>query len=116
MAEKKLVGVDVFIEYDQEDRNPQVLGKRIEAISAASELKLSLITNRGVKVYPHGLQETTCTDHWRCRFKAIDDQPLHHSQILSLLAAFDAAKLDFIKTEHLYTFNGEPGFSMGQGE
>jgi len=41
---------------------------------------------------------------------------LHHSQILSLLAAFDTAKLDFIKTEHLYTFNGEPGFSMGQGE
>ena len=66
MAEKKLVGVDVFIEYDQEDRNPQVLGKRIEAISAASELKLSLITNRGAKVYPRGLQETTCTDHWRC--------------------------------------------------
>ncbi|MRH77664.1 NADP-dependent isocitrate dehydrogenase [Spiribacter sp. C176] len=116
VAEKKLVGVDVFIEYDQEDRNPQVLGKRIEAISAASELKLSLITNRGVKVYPHGLQETTCTDHWRCRFKAADNQPLRHSQILSLLAAFDAAKLDFIKTEHLYTFNGEPGFSMGQGE
>lgn len=55
------------------------------------------------------------TDHWRCRFKAIDDQPLQHSQILSLLAAFDAAKLDFIQTEHLYTFNSEPGFSMGQG-
>lgn len=31
-----------------------------------------MITKRGVKVYPHGIKETYCTDHWRCRCVGID--------------------------------------------
>ena len=30
---------------------------------------LTMITNRGIKVWPNGFEETYCTDHWRCRFK-----------------------------------------------
>ena len=30
-------------------------------------------------------------------------------------AALDAG-IDFVKTEHLYTFDGVPGFSLGQGQ
>ncbi len=29
---------------------------------------------------------------------------------------FADAGFDFIKTEHLYTFDGEPGYSLAQGE
>jgi len=115
-SEKTLVGVDVFIDYDQDARHAQRLGERIEAMTTSSGFALKLITNRGVKVYPNGLPETTCTDHWRCRFKGWDDRPVTHRQILSLLERFEAAGLDFIKTEHLYLFDGEPGFSLGQGE
>jgi isocitrate dehydrogenase len=113
---KTLVGVDVFIDHDDGERNAQRLGERIEAITQHSGLRLSLITNRGVKVYPNGFPETTCTDHWRCRFKGLDERPITHRQVLALLERFEAANVDLIKTENLYLFDGEPGFSMGQGE
>jgi isocitrate dehydrogenase len=76
-----------------------------------------MITNRGVKVWPEGLPETFCTDHWRCRFlPAGDSASVSHAAILALLARINAAGLDFIKTEHLYTFDGERGYTLGQGE
>ncbi len=115
-VEKTLLGVDVFIEFDDLGRDPDQLGQRIEAITEDLSLDLKLITNRGVKVYPDGFPETTCTDHWRCRFRRADDQAVTHRQILDVLARFEAAGLDFIKTEHLYAFGGQPQFSMGQGE
>ena len=113
---KALVGVDVFLDYDEEGRDPERLGQKIESLTQQSGLKLSLITNRGVKVYPGGLPETCCTDHWRCRFRSVNNVPVTHHQIIGLLRMFETAGLDFIKTEHLYTFDGQPGFSLGQGE
>jgi isocitrate dehydrogenase len=74
-----------------------------------------MITNRGVKVWPGGVPETFCTDHWRCRFMAASGEAAH-KQIVALLDRVDAAGLDFIKTENLCTFDGEPGFSLGQGQ
>jgi len=113
---KQLTGVDVFIDWDESDRDPNVLGKMLEDL-AGPDMKLKMITNRGVKVYPDGMPETFCTDHWRCRFLAADGQsPVSHQQVIGLLNRHDEAGLDFIKTEHLYTFDGERGYSLGQGE
>ncbi|MGY6631315.1 MAG: NADP-dependent isocitrate dehydrogenase [Wenzhouxiangella sp.] len=114
--DKQLVGVDVFLDWDEPGRCPNALGQRVSQLANASALNLALITNRGVKVYPNGLPETRCTDHWRCRFRPADGQTISHRDILALLAAFEADGLDFIKTENLYTFDGEPGFSLAQGE
>jgi isocitrate dehydrogenase len=111
---KVLVGVDIFLHWDEDGRNPQALGRRLAA-AAPEGLALTLITNRGVKVYPDGLPETFCTDHWRCRFKAEQGEFGYHD-VLRLLAAVNSAGLEVIKTENLYTFDGQPGFSMGQGE
>jgi isocitrate dehydrogenase len=33
-----------------------------------------------------------------------------------LLSALSKAELDFIKTENLYNFDGERGYSLAQGE
>jgi len=113
---KMLVGIDVFIDWDEEDRNPDAIGERL-ALTNGDGLRLKLITNRGVKVYPGGLDETFCTDHWRCRFVATDDENgCTHSQISSLMLRVANAGFDFIKTEHLYTFGGERGYSLAQGE
>jgi len=111
---KELVGVDVFIDWKEADRNPDVIGKGLEALQV-NGLKLKMITNRGVKVYPGGMPETFCTDHWRCRFVATNDT-ITHKQLTGLLDKCDEAGFDFIKTENLYTFNGERGYSLGQGE
>jgi len=115
-AKKETVGVDVFVHF----RGPaDELARRVKAASGnGSGLGLAMITNRGVKVWPQGLPETFCTDHWRCRFQASGDggAPTSHAAIAALLQRFAEAKIDFIKTEHLCTFDGKPGYSLGQGE
>lgn len=113
-AEKTLVGVDVFVAWDEAGRNPQAIGKQMEAASG-NGLSLTLVTNRGVKVYPEGLPETICSDHWRCRYKA-DGERVSYDEVLNLLARINQAGFEVIKTENLYTFDGERGFSRGQGE
>jgi len=112
-SRKELVGVDVFIHL--RNTSPDELGAQLEKVSD-DHLRIKMITNRGVKVWPDGFPETFCTDHWRCRFKSPDNQPIAHEQIVRLLDRAAASGLDFIKTEHLCLFDGEPGFSLGQGE
>jgi len=110
-AKKETIGVDVFV-HDPE-ATPDGLAARLQALEGDG-LRLAMITNRGVKVWPGGLPETFCTDHWRCRFKA--DGPIGHAAIVGLLGRLAGAGIDFIKTEHLCTFDGEEAFSKGQGE
>lgn len=112
---KELVGVDVFLHWDEVNRDPNVLGKGLEQATPAP-FALKMITNRGVKVYPDGLPETFCTDHWRCRFMPAAGDAVAFPQVLELLRAIHGAGYDVIKTEHLYTFDGQRGYSLGQGE
>ncbi len=113
-AKKALVGVDVFVH--DSDSSADALAQRMQT-AQIDALQLVMITNRGVKVWPDGFPETFHTDHWRCRFQSgKDDQTITHAQILELLARLADMGVDFIKTEHLYTFDGIPGFSLGQGQ
>jgi isocitrate dehydrogenase len=111
-AKKELKGVDVFIH--NLGISPDDLGAKLEALQLDT-LPLQVISNRGQKVYPKGFAETFCTDHWRCRFAAPDNGNISHSDIIELLRRIDAAGLDFIKTEHLCTFDGEKGWTAAQG-
>jgi isocitrate dehydrogenase len=112
-ARKELVGVDVFLHWRG---TASALGDQLARVNGDG-MTLSMISNRGVKVWPNGLPETFCTDHWRCRFLATDTgHPLQLAQVLSLLMRIGNAHYDFVKTEHLYTFDGVSGFSLGQGQ
>ena len=83
---------------------------------APGDLKLVMISNRGVKVWPGGKSETFCSDHWRCRFMPqTSGGTVTHEQIIDLLARVAAAGFDFIKTENLCNFDGERGYSLDQG-
>jgi isocitrate dehydrogenase len=80
-------------------------------------LQLTMIANRGVKVFPEGAPETFCSDQWRCRFQGPGgNAPVASGQIVTLLGRIADAGIDFIKTENLYDFDGEPAYSLGQGE
>lgn len=109
---KQLKGVDVFV--DWKGTNPNELANKLEKLN--SEIKLTLITNRGVKVWPDGFEETFCTDHWRCRFEVENGHPASKHSIPELLGKALNADVDVIKTENLYEFNGEKGYSLGQGQ
>ena len=112
-AKKELVGVDVFLDWDNGTAND--LGRAIEQIRT-KDLKLSMISNRGARVYPDGLPETFCTDHWRCRYVSEGGKPVTHDSIIELLSMIRQGGFDFVQIENLCTFNGKPGYSMGQGE
>lgn len=110
---KQLRGIDIFVDWNEADRNPNVLGPRIAALGS-EKLQLRMISNRGVKVFPQGNSATSCADHWRCRFTA--ESAITHADILTLQWAIAKAGFDIIKTENLYWFDGQPGYSLGQGE
>ncbi len=112
-ATKAMIGVDVFL--DWKAGTPDDLAAVLGGVDG-NGLTLSMITNRGIKVWPDGFGETFCTDHWRCRFAGEGGQSVSHSQIVGLLSGVQAAGLDFIKMESLCTFDGVPGFSLGQGQ
>jgi isocitrate dehydrogenase len=110
---KILEGVDIFVHWNGE--NPNELAEQLKAIENKNAT-LSMITNRGIKVWPDGFKETFCTDHWRCRFKPQQGSTLSKESIIELLNDALKANIDTIKTENLYSFNGKAAYSLGQGQ
>jgi isocitrate dehydrogenase len=109
---KELLGVDLFVDWI--GSNPDEIAGKVSALS--NKIKLSMITNRGIKVWPEGFSETFCTDHWRCRFKAAEGELITKNDIIDLLTSAVEHQVDVIKTENLYSFDGKMGFSLGQGQ
>lgn len=109
--EKKLVGVDVFVDFI---KSVEELHAQLAKVSS-DPFKLTMISNRGVKVWPDKAPETSCVDSWRCRFSA-KDKNLSHENVAALLKSLAENKIDFVKTESLYTFDGKPGYTLAQDE
>ncbi len=107
---KALVGVDVYLDWTK--GRPDELGAGLRPLGA-DRMRLQAVFNRGTVVWPNGLPETFCTDHWRARYLGNDGMTLENRDIIALLERIGAAGYDYIKTEHLYTFDGIPGFSAG---
>lgn len=110
---KELLGVDLFVHWA--GTSADELAEKVVALNS-DKSTLSMITNRGIKVWPEGFRETFCTDHWRCRFKANEGQNMDHQEIVRLLQTAMSQNIDVIKTENLYAFDGKPAFSLGQGQ
>lgn len=110
---KVLEGVDIFIHWQGLDANE--LAQLVRELEG-EYLKLSMITNRGIKVYPDGFPETFCTDHWRCRFKPKNGMSIDKSHIIQILTIAEKCGIDIIKTENLYAFDNKSAYSLGQGQ
>lgn len=113
MGDKKLEGVDLFVHWPGTE--PEELASKIKKLAGGST-ELTMITNRGIKVWPEGFKETFCTDHWRCRFKPKSDSTFTKEDILNLLGTATTESIDVIKTENLYSFDGKAAYSLGQGQ
>ncbi len=112
-AEKTLLGVDLFVDWaGQEVENLAAILKEINT----ETLKLEMITNRGIKVWPNGFKETFKTDHWRCRFIDEKGELILKKEIVKLMQNALDKNIDAIKTENLYAFDDVKGFSLGQGQ
>ena len=111
-ATREMVGIDAFVHARTED--PDALADQILAASGDQPVALTMISNRGVKVWPQGRTQTLLTDHWRVRFLfTVKGNPTLPWQLLRALAL---GGVEVVKTEQLYRFDGERGYSLGQGE
>lgn len=113
-AQKELIGFDIFVQED--NRTPSVLAERLMMAIRNLPLELQMITNRGVKVWPQGMSETFCTDHWRCRMVTKNGGISNPAVNWMLLKSLAERGIEVIKTENLYLFDGEKGYSLGQGQ
>jgi isocitrate dehydrogenase len=113
VVSRETIGVDVFIQWPT--GTPEELGKRLVPL-ASDGLKPTMISSRGLKVWPGSFPEVFTSDNFRCRFLAKEGGRVTHQDIIGLLQRVAAAGLDFAKIETLAKFDGENGFSMGQGE
>jgi len=109
-TKRELVGIDVYLFSNASMTDLQ------ESLLEHSygTFHIEMITNRGARVYPDGMPETFCIDQWRVRFR-----PKHggckQKELLELLEILTAEEFDIIKTEHLYDFDGTPGYSSPKG-
>lgn len=101
-VKNELVGADVFIHWSG---TADQLAKKLEAMKT---LKLQMIANRGVKVWPETHPETLCVDCWRCRFIGGD--------IVQLLSEIEKIGLEVVQVSYLFNFDGKPGYTLSQDQ
>jgi isocitrate dehydrogenase len=115
VVDRKLVGMDVFVAYIGKAAD---LAAKLQ-LADSGDLKLRMVSSRGMAVWPEGFAQTLVCDQWRARFqlsKPADSPALPHSEAVALLDRIGKAGLEFIKTEGLYYFDGKPAYQMGQGQ
>lgn len=102
---RSLFGVDVFVYNTSTAKEiaAEFGGKSIAGMECV------YISNRGARIYPKGMEQTFCIEQFRLRFTK------DGCNAKDIAALYDAlSDYDVIKTEHLYLFNGKPGFSNAQ--
>ena len=110
---RELAGVDVSIAWPS--RVTDALQAKAQTANGDG-LTLTMIDNRGVKVWPDGMAETFCTDSYRCRFTSDSGSPVTQAQVLGVLQRIVAAGLDIVQTVTLQNFDGKQGFTLAQGQ
>ncbi|HEY1096660.1 MAG TPA: NADP-dependent isocitrate dehydrogenase [Alphaproteobacteria bacterium] len=112
-VKKELVGMDVYIDWNG---TPDELAAKLNAVAAP--LNLTMISCRGLKLWPNGQPESSYLSHMANRFlKSADAKTLASTaETMGLLQRINEAGLNVIKMENLFTYDGVKGFTAGQGE
>lgn len=109
--EKTLIGTDIYVYWNQQDLNS--FGDSLMKTSTDA-LTLELISCKGLKVYPGVTGDFNYSDQLRCRYRS--KSPVTQQDIAALIAKVCSEGFEFIKVENLYNFDGQPGYTAGQGE
>ncbi len=98
------IGADMFVRNDGLPDMPKEVGP----------LKLSMISNRGTKVYPGPTPDILLVDHHRCRY--LSETPITEADVRALIQAV-GDKYAWMHIEKLHRDSaGERMFSRAQGE
>jgi len=112
-GKKELTGVDIFLCW-RKSTSADDLANQLNKITI-NGLELEMISTRGLKVWPNGINEAGQIDHWCCRYQKTNEN-LSDKQIIDQLSRLSEEGFEFIKTENLYHFDGERGYTLAQGQ
>ena len=116
-SKKELVGVDIFID-NSTDIPAETLAAQLTKLGGP--LELIVLTSRGLKIWPNSSIDAPYLRHCCCRFQSAKEvkqlKAIRHIDIIKLLAQLDELGFDVIKTENLYTFDGQLGYTLAQGQ
>lgn len=96
-------GLDIFVRTTDISLLPKSLGK----------LTLTMVSNRGTKIYPGEIPDIVIVDCQRCRYTS--EQNLTNADILEFLQMFPS-ELPWMHIEKLHEENGVALYSKAQGE
>jgi isocitrate dehydrogenase len=117
VSKKELVGVDIFIDNPKDIPAEQLAATLAKA---GDKLELIVLTSRGLKIWPNSTIDAPYLRHCCCRFQSAKDtkalKAVSPEDIIQLQSTINALGLDIIKTENLYTFDGELGYTLAQGQ
>jgi isocitrate dehydrogenase len=111
MVNEKIVGVDLFIESDEQ---PDEIAKKCQR-HAGVKFKLISISNRGTQVWPTGSVYTNLVNQYNVRFESLNDEELNQHDIIGLYVSM-SGNFKICSLELLNMWGDKRGYSLAQGQ
>ena len=108
----RTIGADIFIKSSE---SPEVIGKALEGLSTSVKLKLKMVSNRGMQLYPFAGELPDMANHWHCRFVADKSAAVTDEEISTLLSEV-GQKYAWMHIEKLQMIDNAEGYTRVQGE
>lgn len=106
-------GIDLFIEAHNDLDG---MGRKLTDLAGSVNMKLKMISNRGVKVYPNDYgTDPDLTDCFRCRFVSKDGSDVNDNDIMKLVSLVNS-DYRWMHIEKLNVFDGVAAYSKAHGE
>jgi isocitrate dehydrogenase len=124
---KSFIGFDLFIDWQSEFDDLLALLKTMES----EKLEVKMVSAKGLMLWPlidKHMMPNYAKGLTVLRFigkgitgkssnEIIDaTKSISHLDMIEMLSVLEQKKIDFVKYEGLYLFDGKPGFTSGQGE
>jgi isocitrate dehydrogenase len=110
-VDEKIVGVDFFIESEEQ---PGEIAKKCQR-HAGVKFKLINISNRGTQVWPTGSVYTNLVNQYNVRFESLDDDALNQQDIIGLYVSM-SGNFKICSLELLNMWGDKRGYSLAQGQ
>lgn len=108
---EKIVGVDMFIESEEQPDNIAQKCQRHGGL----KFKLINISNRGTQVWPTGSVYTNLVNQYNVRFESIDESPLNQQDITGLYVSL-SGDFRICSSELLLMWGDKRAYSLAQGQ
>ncbi|HSK13945.1 MAG TPA: isocitrate/isopropylmalate family dehydrogenase, partial [Phnomibacter sp.] len=108
---EKIVGVDMFIESDQQPDHIAAKCRRHGGV----KFDLITISNRGTQVWPTGSKFTNLINQYRVRFESIDLEGLNQQDVIGLYVSL-SGDFKICSLELLNMWGDKKAYSLAQGQ